>query len=115
MPATKSIPGIQKGPDFDSEVYEPARVEKVIEEIKHQRPVEANDTVVAAAIESVKEAADSIGRKIDVQFDRSTGRVVFTVYSSDGEKVIRRVPPEEAIRMAQRMKNQRAQYLDNIF
>ncbi len=40
--------------------------------------------------------------------------VVMTVYASDGETVIRRVPPEEAIRTAQRMKQRRARLRDGF-
>ncbi|MDD5308899.1 MAG: flagellar protein FlaG [Deltaproteobacteria bacterium] len=115
MPTTKPIPGIQRGPDFDREINEPARVERVAKEARQGRAVEVNDPVVAAALAAVQELADSMQRKIEVQWERNTGLVVITVLTKDGGEIIRRIPPEEAIRMAQNIKNWRSQYLDGVF
>lgn len=117
MPTTKSIPGIQRGPDFDREVHEVARTERLVKEVKLGRQTEANDPLIQAAVEAVEEigAADELGREYDVQYDRNSGVVVFTVYAADGETVIRRIPPEEAIRMAQHRKHRRSQLLSQTF
>jgi len=37
-----------------------------------------------------------------------------TVYSGDGEKVISRIPPEEAIRLSHRLREDRANFLESI-
>ncbi|MCP4679845.1 MAG: flagellar protein FlaG [Deltaproteobacteria bacterium] len=115
MSTAKSIPGIQRGPDFERETHEASRVDQVTKAAKLERPPEINDPVVSAALDAVNEISDSIGRKVDVQYDTSTGQVVMTVLSSDGEEVIRRLPPEEAIRMAQRLKDERSRFMDNTF
>ncbi len=115
MSTTKSIPGIQRGPDFDRETHEASHVDHVAKATKLERPPEVNDPIVAAAVDAADEIADSIGRKLDVQYDTSSGQIVMTVLSSDGEEVIRRVPPEEAIRMAQRLKDERSRFMDQTF
>ena len=115
MPSTKSIPGIQKGPDFDREAHEPSHVEAVEKEIKLDRKPELNDPVVAAAMEALKEVEDSFGREMDLQYERNSGLLVMTIYDDSGEKIIRRIPPDDAIRLAQNRKKMRAQYLDAVF
>jgi uncharacterized FlaG/YvyC family protein len=114
MSTMKAIPGVERVLDFDCEVNEPARVERVAKEARQGRAVEINDPIVDAAITAVQELADSMQRKIDVQWDRATGTIVVTVSTKDGE-IIRRFPPDEAIRMAQNVRNWRAQYLDGVF
>jgi uncharacterized FlaG/YvyC family protein len=117
MATTKTIAGIQRGPDFDREAYEPSRVERVERSIKddHNRQPETNDPLVRAAVEAGNEVATSMGgTKIDVKYDTKSGMVVIAVMSADGEKVIRYVPPEEAIREAQRRKELRSQYIENV-
>lgn len=115
MSATKPIPGLQRGPDFEWEVHEPTHVERVQKEAKERRVLEANDPIVSAAVEAVHEMASSLNRKIDVQYERNSGMVVMTIYDSTGEEIIRRLPPEDTIRMAQNLKDQRARYLDSVF
>ncbi|MCP4606269.1 MAG: flagellar protein FlaG [Proteobacteria bacterium] len=115
MSTAKSIPGIQRGPDFERETHEASRVDRVAKAAKLSRPPEINDPVVSAAVDAIDELSNSLGRKLDVQYDTGSGLVVMTLYSADGEKMIRRIPPEEAIRMAQRLKDERSRYLDNTF
>ena len=114
MSTTKAIPGIQRGPDFDRELNETYRVDENAKAAKMNRPLEVNDPVVKAAVDAVAEMSNVLGRQIDVQFDTNSETVVMTVYSGDGEKVIRSVPPEEAIRMAQRLREDRANFLESI-
>ena len=114
MSTTKSIPGIQRGPDFDKESYESHRVQENAKAVKLNRPAEANDPIVAAAVDAVSEMSDMLGRKIDVQYETSSKMVIMTVYSGDGEKVISRIPPEEAIRLSHRLREDRANFLESI-
>jgi len=111
---TKTIPGIQYGPDHDLEIHEPARVERVAKEVKHGRAVEANDPVVSAALSALEELVSTLHNEIDVQYQKASGMVGITVYSENGEKIVRRAAPEEAIRLVQNMKNARSNFVDNI-
>ncbi len=111
---TRNIPGIQRGPDFDREINEVSTMEKVAKATKLQRPPEANDPIVSAAVDAAHEIANSIGRKVDVQYETGSGMIVMSVYSADGEELIRRIPPEEAIRMAQNHKTDRSQFFDEV-
>lgn len=113
MPA-RNIPGIQRGPDFDREINEASTIEKIAKTAKLDRPPEANDPIVSAAVDAAHELANSIGRKVDVQYEPKTGIIVMSVYSADGEELIRRIPPEDAIRMAQNHKTDRSQFFDEV-
>jgi hypothetical protein len=62
MPISKSIPGIQRGPDFDREVHETAHVERAARGAKLGRFPEANDPIVMAAIEAINEVASAHGQ-----------------------------------------------------
>lgn len=114
MSTAKAIPGITRGPDFEREAQEPRQAERVTKEAKLERPQELNDPIVSAAVEAIHEMAQQIGRKIDMQWEANTGNIIMTVYSGDGEKMIRRIPPDEAIRMAQSLKEERSVHLDAI-
>ncbi len=115
MSTTKPIPGIQRGPDFDREVHDKDHVDKMNRQAKLDRPAEVNDPIINAAVEAVQEVSDSFERKVDVQYETGSGMIVLTVYAADGEEVIRRVPPEEAIRLSQHLKNERAKLFDSTF
>ncbi len=115
MSTAKNIPGIQRGPEFDREVHEKATVEKVDKAAKLERTPEVNDPIVSAAVDAVSEVADSLGRKVDVQYDPSSGEIVMTIYTADGEKVLRRVPPEEAVRLSQRLQSNRSKFFESVF
>ncbi len=116
MATTKTIAGIQRGPDFDREVYEPARVEHVERSIKddHGKQPETNDSLIRAAVDAGKEVASSMGNNLDVRYDSDTGMVIMAVVTPDGKKVVRYVPPEEMIRQAQRQKEMLAQYVESV-
>jgi uncharacterized FlaG/YvyC family protein len=116
MATTKTISGIQRGPDFDKEAYEPARVERVERSIKedHNKHPEANDPLIRAAVEAAKEIAGSDGTRSNVRYDKDAGLVIMEMVSLDGREVVRSSPPEEVIREAQRRKEFRAQYLESV-
>jgi uncharacterized FlaG/YvyC family protein len=115
MSITKGIPLTESGPNIDRDNYEMARVDKTAKEAKQQRSIEVNDPVITQAVDTIKEITESLGRKIDIEFERDAGLAVITVYAQDGETIIRKVPPEDLIRTAERMKDRRSQYLDDVF
>ena len=116
MATTKAISGLQRGPDFEWEAYEPSRVERVERSIKddHNKQPEANDPLIRAAVEAGNEVGASLGTNVDVKYDINSGMIIMAVMSPDGEELIRTVPPEEMIRQAQRLKEQRSHYLDSV-
>ena len=114
MPVTKTIPGIQRGPDFDREVHEPAKIEQVEKAAKLHRKPEANDPIIEAAVTALEEVKDTFARDLDIQYEANSGMIVMTLYDGNSGKEIRKIPPEEAIRMAQYRKQMRAQYMDSI-
>jgi uncharacterized FlaG/YvyC family protein len=58
--------------------------------------------------ETLKKAAQELASRFDVKVetaqDESTGRYVVRIMSSDGERLIRQMPPESALRMAAQAK-----------
>jgi uncharacterized FlaG/YvyC family protein len=114
MPVTKSIPGIQRGPDFDREVHDPAKVEQVTKSAKLHRKPEANDPIIDAAVTALEEVKESFGRNLDIQYETNSGMIVMTLYNDETGEEIRKIPPEEAIRLAQYRKQLRAQYMDKV-
>lgn len=114
MPITKSIPGIQQGPDFEREVTDPKMTEQVTKAAKLNRNPEANDPIISAAVTALEEVADTFERDLDVQYDVNSGMIVMKLIDSASGEEIRQIPPEEAIRMAQYRKQMRAQYMNSV-
>ena len=115
MPGTKTITGIQRGPDFEREVYEPQHIEKMDKEQNLQRKVEANDPLIKAAVSAAHEVADSIGaQRVDIKYDAKNEMVIMAFMDKDGEEIVRQIPPEEVIRSAQRLKENRARFIESI-
>jgi len=114
MPNTKTITGIQRGPDFEREMNEIHHVERVRKEVKTDSKAEVNEPLIKAAVEAGKEVADTMGQRVDVKYDRENDLVVMQIMDKNGEEVVRQVPPEEMIRTAQRIKQQQAQFLNSI-
>lgn len=113
MASANAIPGITRGPEFESEKLEAAHGDRVVKEAKQGHGMEPNETLINAAVDSIEKTGNMFGRKLEVQYDTNSGMVVFTVYTEEG-KMIRRIPPEEAIRMAARQADTRSQYLNEI-
>lgn len=116
MPNTKTITGIQRGPDFDRELHQVHHVDRIQREVKSGSKSEVNEPLIRAAIEAGREVADSMasGRQVDVTYDRENELVIMQIKDSVGGEVIRQSPPEEVIRTAQRVKQQQAQVLDSV-
>ena len=114
MPMTKTIPGIQRGPDFDREVHDPVKVEQVEKAAKLHRKPEVNDPIIDAAVTALEEVKDTFKRNLDIQYEANTGMIVMTLYDGATGEEIRKIPPEEAIRMAQHRKQMRAHYMDEV-
>jgi uncharacterized FlaG/YvyC family protein len=83
-----------------------------------ERPVVEVDTMTA--IEPLKKAAEAHTNKVDIQYRQDLEMVVMLIYHKDPvtgeefEEVIRQIPPEEAVRLAQQLEKGKATILDEI-
>lgn len=74
----------------------------------------------ATAIEPLKKATEALNNKVDIQYRQDLDMVVMLVYHQDpktgeqSEEVIRQIPREEAVRLAQQLEKGRATILDEI-
>ncbi|MBN2528282.1 MAG: flagellar protein FlaG [Deltaproteobacteria bacterium] len=114
MPNTKTITGIQRGPDFEREMTEIHHVQRIQREVKTNSKAEVNEPLITAAVEAGKEVASSMGQQVDVKYDRENDMVVMQIKELNGGEVVRQIPPEEMIRTAQRIKHQQAQFLNSV-
>jgi len=89
-------------------------VEQAAAEVPRQAPAAA--PVAIPKIESVTRQIDSFLRSINksVQFrvDQATGEMVVTIRDDETGEVIRQVPGEDALRIAQRIEDQLSALLD---
>jgi flagellar protein FlaG len=89
-------------------------VEQAPAEVPRQAPAAA--PVAIPKIESVTRQIDSFLRSINksVQFrvDQATGEMVVTIRDDETGEVIRQVPGEDALRIAQRIEDQLSALLD---
>ena len=58
---------------------------------------------VAEALETIAESAEELGRKLEFSISESSGRVVVTVFDKNSEEVIRQIPGERAIAIAEHL------------
>jgi flagellar protein FlaG len=65
-----------------------------------QSPAQAR-APMEAAVSSIQEFAQSIQRNLNFSLDDSTGRVVVKVTDSVSGEVIRQIPSEDALRLAE--------------
>ena len=114
MPNTKTIAGIQRGPDFEREVHEVHHVKRLDQEQKTNSKAEVNEPLIKAAVEAGKEVASSMGQYVDVKYDRENEMIIMQIRDINGDEVVRQIPPEEMIRTAQRVKNQQAQFVNSV-
>lgn len=62
---------------------------------------------LAKAVERLEDVSRRIGRELEFQVDEETGRTVVTVYVSGTDEVVRKIPPEEMLELAERMEEVR--------
>ncbi len=114
MPNTKTIAGIQRGPDFEREVHEVHHVKRLDNEVKNNSKAEVNEPLIKAAVDAGKEVASSMGQWVDVTYDRENEMIIMKIRDINGDEVVRQIPPEEMIRTAQRVKQQQSQFLNSV-
>ena len=64
---------------------------------------EANREQVLAAVTEMQDYVDAAGRNIQFQLDDDSGRMVVTVREASSGDVIRQMPSEEALRLAENL------------
>ena len=65
--------------------------------------LETSREAVAEALETIAQSAEELGRKLEFSIDEPSGKVVVTVFDSTSEEVIRQIPGERAIAIAQHL------------
>jgi flagellar protein FlaG len=72
-----------------------------------EQPAEAGETPTLKTLERVAQNLDSymksMGRTIEFNVDKASGRTVITVRDSHTGELIRQIPSEEVLRLARRM------------
>ncbi|UTW07296.1 flagellar protein FlaG [Pseudomonas benzenivorans] len=71
-------------------------------------PPELGTQPMEAAVSSIKEYAQSIQRNLNFDLDDSTGQVVVKVTDGVSGEVIRQIPSEEALRLAESLEDMRS-------
>lgn len=72
------------------------------------------------AIKPLRKAAESLSKQVDIQYRRDIEMVVMVLYQKDPEtgrnteEVLRQIPPEEAVKLAQQLEKGKATILDEI-
>jgi len=114
MPNTKTIAGIQRGPDFEREIHEPHHVAREEHQAKTDTTAEINEPLIRAAVQAGQEVAETMGQKVDVKYDQKHDLIVMQFKKLNGDEVVRQIPPEEVIRTAEKIKHQQAQFIDSV-
>ena len=89
-----------------NEVTEAARVVDTPEVRKNDSMTDmtdANREQVLAAVSDMQDYVDAAGRNIQFQLDDSSGRMVVKVTEASSGDVIRQMPSEEALRLAENL------------
>ncbi|WP_018935752.1 flagellar protein FlaG [Thioalkalivibrio sp. ALJ24] len=68
-------------------------------------PVEASD--LAPVVESINAYLQNSQRTLEFSVDESSGRTVITVMDGESEEIIRQIPPEQMLALAEHFENER--------
>lgn len=74
---------------------------------QHQNKVEKTDDIVNAA-ERIREHVQSLQRNLNFSVDNSTGQVVVQVMDGESGTVVRQIPSEDILRLAERLDEMRS-------
>ncbi|OOC09935.1 flagellar protein FlaG [Thioalkalivibrio halophilus] len=69
-------------------------------------PVEASE--LEPVVESINAYLQNSQRTLEFSVDDSTGRTVITVMDGESEEIIRQIPPEQMLALAEHFENERA-------
>jgi flagellar protein FlaG len=82
-----------------------AASDTVAESAKAQTPVPAD---MGKAVSKLNDHVQNLRRTLSFSIEESTGRTVIKVYDAETEELIRQIPPEETIRLAEVIEDQNA-------
>lgn len=75
-------------------------------------PEEGNDqptmTVIAETVDLLTDRLQSLQRELKFSVDEASGRTVITVRDTETDEIVRQIPAEEAVRLAQRLEDNQA-------
>ncbi len=74
----------------------------------------SNDIQLAQAFEDLKRAAKEMMADFDLHLDSDLGIVVVTIREDGGQRVLRQIPSEELLRLAQLLRKGQRQFLDRL-
>lgn len=63
--------------------------------------VAPNPAQLKEAVSKLNDYTQSISRKLSFSIEESTGRTVIKVYDAETDELIRQIPPEETLRLAE--------------
>lgn len=86
-----------------NEVQAATATMEVAETRKNDSMTEADREQVLAAVTEMQDYVDAAGRNIQFQLDDDSGRMVVKVTEASTGDVIRQMPSEEALRLAENM------------
>jgi len=75
--------------------------ESVVQQEKQNQPVAQDPHAVEKAIEDINDHLQSIGRDLSFSVDNDSGRTIIKVMDSETDEVIRQIPSEEVLNLAQ--------------
>ena len=61
----------------------------------------ANETLIIAAVEKLKVYAENQKRDLNFSIDKSSGNTVIKVFNAANDELVRQMPSEEALKLAQ--------------
>ena len=85
-----------------------ATSDTVAESAKAQTPAPADMGNVREAVSKLNDHVQNLRRTLSFSIEESTGRTVIKVYDAETEELIRQIPPEETIRLAEVIEDQNA-------
>jgi flagellar protein FlaG len=106
---------VKSGSPTPTPVRASAPVEAVETPANLPRPDAAADKAVAeeprpeqlqAAVSKLNDYVQNIRRTLSFSIEESTGRTVIKVYDAETEELIRQIPPEETMKLAERISEQ---------
>ncbi|MGQ7818037.1 flagellar protein FlaG [Metapseudomonas furukawaii] len=102
---------VNAAPVGSGQVRAPAKQESpeaVGEQARPKSESEEDREPIAAAASSIQEFVQSIRRNLNFDVDDSSGRVVVQVTDSESGEVIRQIPSEDALKLAESLSEMRS-------
>lgn len=75
--------------------------ETVPESTVTQQTAQPDSAQLKEAVSKLNDYTQSISRKLSFSIEESTGRTVIKVYDAETDELIRQIPPEETLRLAE--------------